>query len=66
MKPKELFINEDQNPEFLAAGDASIKKKKSITRQFLRTSAQGNLDTAGHTAACLCRIYAEKGESDKT
>lgn len=28
MKPKELFINEDQNPEFLAAGDASIKKKK--------------------------------------
>lgn len=69
MKPIELLINEHQNPE--AAGIPGRRRcqphqKVFMHKRFLRTAAQGGLDTAGHAAARLCRLHAEKGESDKT
>lgn len=69
LKPIELLINEYQNPE--AAGIPGCRRcqphqKVFMHKRFLRTSARGGLDTAGHAAACLCRSHAEKGESDKT
>lgn len=60
-----MSIKTQKQQEFLAAGDAS-HIRKSMHKRFLRTSAQGSLDTAGHAAARLCRLHAEKGESDKT
>lgn len=60
-----MRIKTQKHQEFLAAGDASQHQKVFIHKKFLRTSAQGYLDT-GHAAACLCRICTGKGGSDKT